>query len=373
VLTKTKAFFKYIYDTDESVQYFVDDVCYGIKCLKSYIYGYKIEPYYTSWISVCNIDETYDLNETYSTYQPDLSINFEADNIFLQNSLYDDDDEVCAKKIASKNEWYDNTFSDIFDKCITNMNEFEYDDALVLIQYPEHNAIISNIICYRNTKKKIVLNIPSKVKFLSIKYSHPDMKDPIFFELDRAYFIVGNEILSNTFILRLLTYQPNEYVFDDKYKLEIVDNNINIKTLNSKNYIYLEEKDYRVKEYVYVYTDKEAYYADNPDAFIDGNVEKVNIIENDDDDIYVVDNEDALCSGSNNTDEDTPEDEGEENEDDSIQNSNDEANTYCDPYENEDNMSNHHDYNGMMFDIKRLVNVIDKYVINKPNYSTDDK
>jgi hypothetical protein len=286
--TNITQLFKSIYETEDSVKYFVDDMCYFFKYLKSFAYGNKIEPYYTSWICVCSTSETYALNEEYNPYKSTFqNIDYDS-NVFLESTLFDDpiddlmnNEEYEIKKFNSKNEWYENTFNGEFDKCMTDINNFEYEEALVLVKHPENNAIISNVICYNNVKKPLVFHPPSNVKFLSVKYSHPNMKESIFLELDADYFIVGNEILSNVFILRMLKYQTQSYVFDDNYKLEIIDNNINIKTLNYDNYILLEEKDYKVKEYV---------YADDDDSDFD---EKVHIIENDEDDIYVVDELDA--------------------------------------------------------------------------------
>jgi hypothetical protein len=326
VVTNTKQLFKTIYDTDNSVKYFVDDMCYFFSFLKTFVYGNKIEPYFTSWICVCNTTDTFALNENYNEYKPVFNTDIDyTSNIFLENALYEDinNEDYEIRKFNSRNEWYNNMFNDEFDKCMENINNFEYDDALVLIKHPENNAVISNIICYNSVKKPLIFHEPSNVKFLSIKYSHTNMKHPIFFELDRMYFIVGNEILSNTFILRLLSYQTESYVFDDSYTLEIVDNNINVKILTYNNYILLEEKDYKIKEYV---------YTDNDDAEIDGNTEKVNIIENDDDDIYILDHDDEP--------------------------SHDIAS------ENEENILGG-DTEGMMLDIKSLANVINTYVINK--------
>lgn len=352
-INNAKSFFKYIYDSDESFQSLVDDICYGFKCIKSYVNGNKIEPYYTSWVSVCNIDEKYDLNEKYHVYKPKSYIQFEFDNLFMNIDLYDDeDDEEYIKKINSKNQWYNNKFSEAFDECMDDINNFEYEDALILIKYPEHNRIVSNIMCYNNTKRNVVFNPPSNVKFLSIKYSHPQMKEPIFFELDREYFIVENEILSNTFILRLLNYQTKYYVFDNNYELEIIDNNINVKILKCNNYILLEEKDYKVKEYVF--TDDEV----NDDALIDGNVEKTNI-ENEDNDMYVIcDDDTELHQKPSYLKE---EEETEDEEEDAAAD------------ENEENILSDGDLEGMMLDIKSLANVINSYVINKPNYSTANK
>jgi hypothetical protein len=87
----------------------------------------------------------------------------------------------------------------------------------------------------------------SKAKFLSIEYTHPDMEKSIELVLENAWFYTGNELLSDTFVLRALEYQPTLYFFDEDYIIKIMDSNCNIFTLTSDDSIVLTNDGYEVK------------------------------------------------------------------------------------------------------------------------------
>lgn len=91
--------------------------------------------------------------------------------------------------------------------------------------------------------------IKSNVRFLSIEYTHPMMANPIVLQLPQNMYIVGSQILSSVFIVRLLEYTVGEnYCFDMNYKVNILDNNIQLFSLLSHQYIELFENDYKIME-----------------------------------------------------------------------------------------------------------------------------
>jgi hypothetical protein len=69
------------------------------------------------------------------------------------------------------------------------------------------------------------------------------MKTGITFDNLTKYCNVGNEIFSNTFVLRHLEYSNCDYVFDNKYTLTVMDNNMNIYTLKYDNYLLVKENE----------------------------------------------------------------------------------------------------------------------------------
>lgn len=87
---------------------------------------------------------------------------------------------------------------------------------------------------------------PSQVSFLSVHYEHPDLPNGLRLIIDPQYMMVGNHLLDQVFVLRLLSYQYNRgnYVFDDRYSLKIMDSNINICTVGSNQGIVVGEKEY---------------------------------------------------------------------------------------------------------------------------------
>ena len=89
---------------------------------------------------------------------------------------------------------------------------------------------------------------PSRVRFLAVSYTHPNMGTHIIdLEVNPDYFIEKNEILSYTFISRLLEYQSDKsYVFDDRYRVKIIDGNIQTVELTSNQYVVLGVRDYQI-------------------------------------------------------------------------------------------------------------------------------
>jgi hypothetical protein len=88
---------------------------------------------------------------------------------------------------------------------------------------------------------------PSKVRFLSIIYSHPKMIHNIELQLPNTMYYVGNELFSAVFVLRMLEYivgSGSYYVFDMDYTLKLLDRNVKYTELSSKEYIILGEQSY---------------------------------------------------------------------------------------------------------------------------------
>jgi hypothetical protein len=109
----------------------------------------------------------------------------------------------------------------------------------------------------KNIHKKIHKNIhknkstvslkKSNIFFITVQYTNPKMKTSVTLEIPKGMYIVGNELFSPSFVLRLLNYQPCSYVFDYHYVLKIVDSNINIIELNKNQYIKLGETSYVIE------------------------------------------------------------------------------------------------------------------------------
>jgi hypothetical protein len=94
--------------------------------------------------------------------------------------------------------------------------------------------------------------VVSNTSFISIEYTHPKLDKPLSIKLPRSYFVVGNEILSDIFVSRYLSYEYGKHViFEDMdYKLNIIDSNINILSFGKDKYIELSENGYSVKDNV---------------------------------------------------------------------------------------------------------------------------
>jgi hypothetical protein len=82
----------------------------------------------------------------------------------------------------------------------------------------------------------------SKVSFISIEYSHPDMDYRIPIELNKSWYVVGNELFSFAMVMHMLKSQSQSYIFDKTYTLYIMDNNIQSHELKYNNCITLDKK-----------------------------------------------------------------------------------------------------------------------------------
>ena len=107
-----------------------------------------------------------------------------------------------------------------------------------------NSYIIRNITNDNNSKTECFNLTPSKARFISIMYSHPKLTNPVYIELPKNMYLVGNELLSSAFVVRYLEHQSMPYVFDFDYTLHIIDNHIKQFNLNSRQYILLTERGY---------------------------------------------------------------------------------------------------------------------------------
>lgn len=128
---------------------------------------------------------------------------------------------------------------------IIQKNELEY---LVLLHYRNltHDYILSRLIHKDLPNAEAIDIIPVRNCFLSIEYSHLNMKTTISLNLDKRFLIAGNELFSPCFVLKCLNYQNEPYIFDNDYKLTILDTDIKDMVLTSDQYIRLTDTKYEV-------------------------------------------------------------------------------------------------------------------------------
>lgn len=85
----------------------------------------------------------------------------------------------------------------------------------------------------------------SQTKFFNIEYVHPNIEN-IEIKIPKSQYVVNNDILSMTYILCYLEKQSQPFVFDHSYKLQIMDENLNIFDIGHKQYIRILEEGYVV-------------------------------------------------------------------------------------------------------------------------------
>ena len=96
--------------------------------------------------------------------------------------------------------------------------------------------------------------------FISINISFNDEKEEKLYSLkllnpNENYYVVGNKI-NRLIIFYLLKQQYNLNLnITQNYKLVIIDNNVNIKTITEKEEIVLNENDYEINEFLELLSD----------------------------------------------------------------------------------------------------------------------
>mgnify|MGYP001045650346 CR=1 FL=1 len=88
----------------------------------------------------------------------------------------------------------------------------------------------------------------SEVEFLYVEYNHPNMKDSIELNIPESFYVCENQLLSCAFVLRLLEKQSATYVYDDKYFLNVLDQNMDRIQMTMHNYIELSKTAYKLKK-----------------------------------------------------------------------------------------------------------------------------
>lgn len=214
-----------LYNNNVSFHKFIDAIDDNLYSLKKLTAPHYIEPPF-SYFKVCYKDTTY--KEEYMN---------------MDSILYDTKTADTLNDLVSA---YKNIFSTI--KPIIKKNELEY---LTLLHYRNitDDFIVSKLICNDDADDEYNIlcdTIPTRNFFLSIEYQHPKMNNTITLNLDKRYLITGNELFSPCFVLKCLNYQNMPYIFDNNYKLVILDSDINTTTLKSTQYIRLSNLKYEV-------------------------------------------------------------------------------------------------------------------------------
>ena len=157
-------------------------------------------------------------------------------------------------------EVYEPKLDMILEKLSTNFSALYYDvhsivssensicDSLITCKYNDkyiHRVVESDNKTFTSKNSKIVLD-ESDVKFLSIEYYSKHYIIPLVLELKNEDYLVNNEILSATFVKRLLEYQVSYHAFDKNYEIAILDNNLKAVYLKFGEYIKLDKTDYSI-------------------------------------------------------------------------------------------------------------------------------
>jgi len=214
IVESIQSYAKYAYDNYDFVKEVTKRIQYGWLLIVCFFYDRAIEPYEKNWISI----SMYYKNETSSFFHENFH--------FFEGEQTDIMDEF--------KKWSNGTVSII-------KNEKNVVETLISMKYNDQYT-------YRiHSENSLETIVPSNVRFLSIEYTYPSLKNPIVLNICPNEYIVGNEILSITFIKRMMEYQYNAMVFHEDYVINIMDNNIQEFQLKKGQYVILHEDTYEIK------------------------------------------------------------------------------------------------------------------------------
>lgn len=208
-----------------------ETVVYYLKYIHSMVLSYRIEPLENEWISTACI---------YQTPFDKVTLNYTLNEIY--EPIRDGDDNVSSQpdsliRLDKIKQWYG--ASQNIMKTDKQIDEW-------LLTMKTGNKYIYKICNRWNTWCDEFSDELSKVKFLSIEYFHPENAKSITIDMDRNGYLIGNEILSSTFIKRALEYMNDRKSFDMTYSLKIMDNNLDTFVLKNDEYIVLERDSYKI-------------------------------------------------------------------------------------------------------------------------------
>lgn len=236
---------KTAYNNNDIFKNVVNYFNYYTKYLNAVWYRYKIEPNVNNWISIGFLHEN-KYNEEYNNIILNYEDNFE-NIVKLYTEWYNICDDLSVPNKLLNNSLivikYNNNYIDrICNRPLQNISSiihFSNDDTIFQEEFRKEE--------FRQEGSRLCKDFEkSAVRFLSIEYIHEDYDEPIILNIDNGHYLIDNEILSATFIKRLLDYQPLPYIFDMNYTVKIMDNNIKTFILNSNQYVYLDKNDYVV-------------------------------------------------------------------------------------------------------------------------------
>lgn len=212
-------FYKKKYENDELFRETMDIIIHFYSQLHSFMYGYQLEPEDPYWynisvlnnmINTVNKNIEYTLDEKYEIYE-------------------------------KYNKPVQETTMIEYNNIINNMNKNNLISVLITIKQDDKYYIQVNTCTNMNLKFT-----PSTVRFLSIEYEDPLLKEKIPLTINANMFYEENEILSSAFIKRYLEYNPTNVAYNHNYKIHIMDNDINMILLKSNDYILLHKDKYEI-------------------------------------------------------------------------------------------------------------------------------
>lgn len=219
----------YLYNNFDIVKNTVDTSSYNLDKLTANYNNYRIEPFDNNWVCISIL------------LKNDENLFTGNKQIYLENYQHI---KSHTTPDVSKIEYYNNCLS-YFGKIATSIAKSDNNviETMVTMKLDDGTT---NHSFNKTTEEPTCSNTRSKASFLTIEYTHPKMPNRIIMGLEKELYFTNNVILSPLFIKRFLEYQPEKFIFDENYTINLMDNNVNMITLTYSQSILLSEDSYKV-------------------------------------------------------------------------------------------------------------------------------
>ena len=149
----------------------------------------------------------------------------------------------------SSTEWPLVDFQEVFQteyRCALSSANPEYSNLIVARVLPELTRI--KRLETADADKDLLVVKRSNSSFLSVEYYYESPNYSVTIDIPKTHYVVGNELLSREYVLRYLEHLPVylQWLFDGKYQLKIIDDNLNTFLLNETQWILLTDDGYEI-------------------------------------------------------------------------------------------------------------------------------
>jgi hypothetical protein len=219
----------YLYNNFDVVKNTVDTSSYNYERIKAMYNAHRIEPFDNNWVCISIL------------LKNDENLFIGNKEIYLENYQHI---KPHTTPDVSKTEYYNNCLS-YFGKMATSFAKSDNNVIETMITMKLDDGT-TNHSFNKSTDEPTYSNTRSKSSFLTVEYTHPKMQNRISIELEQDLYFTNNVILSPLFIKRYLEYHPEEFIFDEKYTINLMDDTINMITLTYSQSILLSEDSYTI-------------------------------------------------------------------------------------------------------------------------------
>jgi len=163
--------------------------------------------------------------------------------------------------VTNQSDTYE--YSEYYKKITDNTNEQTYMKEMRQFYPPLYECENKNYICLLSKFNDIlcVQHTPiylknndifekSNMSILSVTYNHPLMEDNIELTLSNSMLYCHNQLFNFAFVYHCLQYQDKPYVFDENYKIEIMDSNVDTKEVKFNQYLHIYKDEIKIQSLI---------------------------------------------------------------------------------------------------------------------------